>query len=103
MNSIAIELFADAPTELVNDRFGNRFDPTVSYARGEILRNHADEILRRSHAYNIGRARRTAPGPDSAYNLTGLIRGFRFKPEDLPGMHSYIHFGVLDHMCLSAS
>ena len=100
MNSIAIELSAPAPTAPVKDRFGNRIDPTVSYARGEILRNNADEIVRQRHAYEIGRARCAALGADSAYNLTGLIRGFRFKPEDLPGMHSYIHFGVLDHEAL---
>ena len=97
MNNIAIEQPATASKALVKDRFGNRIDPTVSYARGEILRNNADEIMRQRHAYDLGRERCAALGPDSAYNLTGLIRGFRFKPEDLAGMRSYIHFGVLDH------
>lgn len=95
-----------APAQLNNhnnvrlDRFGNPIDPTVSYARGTILRNNADEIIRQRRAYDIGRARCDALGPDSAYNLTGLIRGFRFKPDDLPRMHSYIHFGVQDHDAL---
>lgn len=82
------------------DRFGNVIDPTVSYARGAILRNNADEIVRQRHAYEIGRARCEAMGVDSVYNLTGLIRGFRFKADDLPKMHSYIHFGVQDHDAL---
>ena len=97
MNQVAANRPGTAPAAHAQDRFGNLIDPTVSYARGTILRNNADEIIRQRHAYDIGRARCAALGPDSAYNLTGLIRGFRFKPEDLPRMHSYIHFGVQDH------
>ena len=100
MNQVAANRPGTAPAAHAQDRFGNLIDPTVSYARGAILRNNADEIIRQRHAYDIGRARCAALGPDSAYNLTGLIRGFRFKPEDLPRMHSYIHFGVQDHDAL---
>ena len=88
MNSIAIELSGAAPAALVKDRFDNRIDPTVSCPCEEILRNNAGEILRQRQAYNIGRERCAALEPDCAYNLTGLIRGSRFKPEDLLGRYS---------------
>lgn len=78
------------------DRFGNVVDPTVSYARGTILRDNADEILRQRQAYVIARERRDRLGDDSIYNLTGLIRGFPFKDGDSAKLRSYIHFGAMD-------
>jgi L-seryl-tRNA(Ser) seleniumtransferase len=78
------------------DRFGNPVDPTVSYARGSILRNNADEILRQRQAYATVRERQERLGTDAIYNLTGLIRGFRFREGDAAKMQSYIHFGALD-------
>ena len=78
------------------DRFGNVVDPTVSYARGTILRSNADEILRQRQAYAIVRERRSRLGDDSIYNLTGLIRGFRYREDDAAKMRSYIHFGAID-------
>ena len=78
------------------DRFGNVVDPTVSYARGTILRDNADEILRQRQAYVIARERRERLGDDSIYNLTGLIRGFPFKDGDAAKLRSYIHFGAMD-------
>lgn len=78
------------------DRFGNVVDTTVSYARGTILRSNADEIVRQRQAYSIIRERRANLGEDSVYNLTGLIRGFRFHEDDAPKMRSYIHFGATD-------
>ena len=44
--------------EVRYDRFGNPIDPTVSYARGSILRSNADEIRRQRQAYAIIRDRR---------------------------------------------
>jgi L-seryl-tRNA(Ser) seleniumtransferase len=79
------------------DRFGNVIDPSVSYGRGSILRNNADEIVRLRQTYTIIRERHERLGPDSVYNLTGLIRGFRFRENDTAKMYSYIHFGALDH------
>lgn len=87
----------DAAVEAVRqDRFGNPIDPTVSYARGSILRSNADEIVRQRQAYVIARERRERFGEDAIYNLTGLIRGFRFREDDGPKMQSYIHFGAID-------
>lgn len=82
--------------DLRRDRFGNAIDPTVSYARGSILRSNADEILRQRQAYVIARKRCRALGEDSVYNLTGLIRGFRYREGDAAKMKSYIHFGAMD-------
>jgi L-seryl-tRNA(Ser) seleniumtransferase len=82
--------------EVRRDRFGNLVDPTVSYARGSILRNNADEILRQRQAYSIIRERRDRIGKDAIFNLTGLIRGFRYRPDDSEKMTSYIHFGAVD-------
>jgi len=79
------------------DRFGNVIDPTVSYARGSILASNADEIIRQQQAYTVARMRCQSLGEASIYNLTGLIRGFRFREHDLPKMQSYIHFGSLDN------
>lgn len=79
-----------------HDRLGNVIDPTVSYARGTILRSNADEIQRQRHAYVIARERCRTLGEDSVYNLTGLIRGFRFREGDAAKMKSYIHFGAMD-------
>jgi L-seryl-tRNA(Ser) seleniumtransferase len=86
---------------LKRDRFGNEVDPAVSYARGSILRSNADEIVRQQNTYAIARARRAAHGDDAIYNLTGLIRGFRFQDGDHAKMHSYVHFGASDEGTLA--
>ncbi len=89
-------LSPDSAKAVKADRFGNVIDPSVSYARGTILRSNADEIQRQRNTYRIARARRAQLGDDAIYNLTGLIRGFRFNEEDYPKMLSYIHFGAVD-------
>jgi len=85
-----------ATSSVRRDRFGNPIDPSVSYARGTILRSNADEILRQRNTYRIARERRAQLGADAIYNLTGLIRGFRFDADDHSKLYSYIHFGALD-------
>ena len=87
---------AHVSAEVRRDRFDNPIDPTVSYARGSILRTNADEILRQRQAYSIVRERRSRLGEDSIHNLTGLIRGFRYRDDDAAKMRSYIHFGAVD-------
>ena len=93
---MTMPLSPDSAKAFKRDRFGNAVDPMVSYARGAILRSNADEIQRQSNAYRIARARRAQLGADAIYNLTGLIRGFRFNEEDHAKMFSYIHFGAMD-------
>lgn len=78
------------------DRFGNPIDTTVSYARGQILRSNADEVIRQRRTYEIARQRHAALGDGSLFNLTGLIRGFRFKSGDPAKLHSYTDFGAID-------
>ncbi len=76
------------------DRFGNPIDPSVSYARGSILASEVEETLRQRHGYELIRARVDAAGDDAVFNLTGLIRGFPFKPGDELWLRSYIHFNA---------
>ena len=78
------------------DRFGNPIDPTVSYARGRILRSNADEVVRQRKAHRMAHERHAALGDGSLFNLTGLIRGFRFRPDDSPKLRSYIDFAAID-------
>ncbi len=96
MSNAAVAQAGQAQQPVRTDRFGNEIDPMVSYARGSILRSNADEIVRQRQAYAIARERRDRLGDDAIYNLTGLIRGFRFKEGDAAKMKSYIHFGAID-------
>lgn len=93
---MSISKQASATSGVKRDRFGNAIDPAVSYARGTILRSNADEIVRQRNTYTIARERREALGDQAIYNLTGLIRGFRFQGDDHAKMHSYVHFGACD-------
>ncbi len=79
------------------DRFGHPIDPTVSYARGSILTSEIDEALRQRHGYELIRERVARGGDDAVFNLTGLIRGFPFKPGDDAWLRSYIHFNARNH------
>jgi len=74
------------------DRFGNRRDPVVGYARGSIIDSEVAESLRQKHAYQIIRDRYAQSGDAGLFNLTGLIRAFPFAPGDEESMRSYIHF-----------
>jgi L-seryl-tRNA(Ser) seleniumtransferase len=74
------------------DRFGNALDPRTGYAWGQVLRNHDDEALRMLTGRALIRGRVAQAGPDAVYNLTGLIRAFPLRPEDLPGLASQLTF-----------
>ncbi len=74
------------------DRFGNRRDPVVGYARGSIIDTEVAESLRQKRAYEIIRERYAKLGDAGLFNLTGLIRAFPFEPGDDESMRSYIHF-----------
>lgn len=78
------------------DRFGNAIDPAVYYARGAILRGNGDEVQRQRHCFAVVRERCKTHGIDSVYNLTGLIRGFRFRESDHEKLQSFVHFNALD-------
>lgn len=74
------------------DRFGNRIDPTVGYARGAILASDADEIARTMYARRIIRDRVRGLGEDSVFDLSGLPRTFPLQPEDLSRLASQSTF-----------
>lgn len=61
------------------DRFGNRFAPTLSYARGKILATTDDDFRKLQHAWGIIRKR----GPESIFIFTGLEHSLPMQPEDL--------------------
>lgn len=74
------------------DRFGNRRDPVVGYARGSIIDSEVAESLRQRRAYEIIRSRYAKFSDDGLFNLTGLIRAFPYAPGDEESMKSYVHF-----------
>src|SRR5216684_827510 len=61
------------------DRFGNRFAPNLSYARGKILAATADDFTKLQRAWAIIRER----GPEAIYIFTGLDHSLPMEPEDL--------------------
>ncbi len=61
------------------DRFGNRFTPTLSYARGQILATTDDDFRKLQRAWGIIRKR----GPESIFIFTGLEHSLPMQPEDL--------------------
>src|SRR6266850_1510562 len=61
------------------DRFGNRFAPNLSYARGKILAATSDDFTKLQRAWAIIRER----GPESIYIFTGLDHSLPMEPEDL--------------------
>ena len=80
------------PSSTRLDRFGNRRDPVVGYARGSIIDSEVAESLRQRRAYQIIRDRYKQLGDAGLFNLTGLIRAFPFAPGDEESMRSYVHF-----------
>src|SRR5947209_9972169 len=61
------------------DRFGNRFAPNLSYARGKIPAATSDDFTKLQRAWAIIRER----GPESIYIFTGLDHSLPMTPEDL--------------------
>src|SRR2546429_8725794 len=61
------------------DRFGNRFAPNLSYARGKILAATSDDFTKLQRAWGIIRER----GPEANYIFTGLDHSLPMEPEDL--------------------
>lgn len=67
----------------MHDRHGHEIDPTVGYARGEVLRSSTEEMRRYLHAQRLIRSRLETAGPESIQVLTGNMRGFPLRPSDL--------------------
>src|SRR5712692_1464768 len=61
------------------DRFGNRFAPALSYARGAILAGTEDDYRKLRHAWELIRAH----GPESVFIFTGLEHGLAMTPEEI--------------------
>lgn len=65
------------------DAFGNRIDPELSYATGEILATAEDQYDEALEARQHIRTRWEADGPGSVFNFSGLERGFPAEAGDL--------------------
>jgi L-seryl-tRNA(Ser) seleniumtransferase len=61
------------------DRFGNRFAPNLSYARGDILPTTADDFKKLQHAWAFIRER----GPEKIFVFTGLEHSLPMQADDL--------------------
>lgn len=85
------------PTEMRMDALGNQLDPSVSYARGPILRGVADEVRRMTRGRELIRTRSQEWGLDRLYNLTGVTRAFPISEDDRMKLSTqisfYAHFG----------
>ena len=66
------------------DRLGNEFAPDVPYARGRILREASDDLIKLAAAQAHVRARRAAGKP--VHLLSGLERRLDAHPDDIPMM-----------------
>jgi L-seryl-tRNA(Ser) seleniumtransferase len=80
------------PMSVETDRFGNRLDPIVRYARGRILKSSDEEIVRMLRARQIVGERVRAGGKESIYDLSGMNRGSGITVEDVPHLTSHVPF-----------
>ena len=92
MPETALHDGTDALSDRPRDRFGNRLDPTVGYARGRVITGEVAESLRQQRAYALIRDRYVRHGDAGIFNLTGLIRAFPYAAGDDEAMRSYVHF-----------
>src|SRR5258705_252829 len=69
---------------MATDRFGNVIAAGLPYARGTILRSTEDDFTKLRHAWELIQARIKKDGIDSVFNFTGLERGLRIDPNDMP-------------------
>lgn len=65
------------------DSFGNRLDPVVGFARGQIIKSSVDEARRLRNGQAIAAERVRRLGPESIGVFTGNQREFPLKVEDL--------------------
>jgi len=69
---------------MATDRFGNVIAAGLPYARGTILRSTEDDFAKLRHAWQSIQARIKKNGSDAIFNFTGLERGLRIDPSDVP-------------------
>src|ERR1700730_11080205 len=71
-------------SSMATDRFGNVIAAGLPYARGTILRSTEDDFAKLRHAWQSIQARIKKNGSDAVFNFTGLERGLRIDPSDVP-------------------
>jgi len=67
-----------------SDRFGNRFAPTLPYARGRILASTEDDFKKLQRAWRVVARRIASGGAESVFNFSGLERSLPLEAQDLP-------------------
>lgn len=77
-----IQTMRTSPTPPTSDAFGNLIDPSVGYARGQILRSASDELTRLQHCKRIATERLLARGSGSIGTFTGNRRDFPIRAGD---------------------
>ncbi|MGV6874972.1 hypothetical protein ACUSIJ_20060 [Pseudochelatococcus sp. B33] len=76
------------------DRFGNEFAPTLSYARGNILKGTEDDFRRLEQAWRFIGRNIQAGGAEANFVFTGLEHRLPMLPEDLPVADDEIAPGI---------
>jgi L-seryl-tRNA(Ser) seleniumtransferase len=76
----------------VHDRFGSPIDPTVGYARGDILSSPEREVEKLRFGRRLVRERVERFGPDGIFDCTGLPRAWPLLAGDLPKLESQLTF-----------
>ncbi|HWR28476.1 MAG TPA: selenocysteine synthase [Negativicutes bacterium] len=67
----------------LKDRFGNKIDGSVGYARGRILSDPTDESRRYSHGLRLIQERASLYGLESIAVFTGNLRSLPIRGEDI--------------------
>ncbi|MGH8660876.1 MAG: hypothetical protein ACREUB_03840 [Burkholderiales bacterium] len=78
--------------EAATDRFGNRVDPIVQYARGAILKGTDEEVQRMLRARHMVGERVRTMGTDAVYDLSGMNRGGGITAGDTQHLTSHVPF-----------
>ena len=78
--------------EAATDRFGNRIDPIVQYARGAILKGTDEEVRRMLRARHMVGERVRRMSKDSVYDLSGMNRGGGITAGDTQHLTSHVPF-----------
>ena len=93
---------------MTTDRFGNEIDPSVGFARGQLIRSSADEVRRLRHAGQVAADFVEREGIDKIAIFTGNLRFFPVSIDDLsdlceewvgPGIYGEdLRRAAIDHM-----
>ena len=90
----AVKVVSKAGQENMMDRSGHMIDPSVGYARGDILSSPLEESRRHQHALHIIQRRVTANGVNGFFNFTGLHRDYQINPQQISLAEEWVGPGL---------